>query len=65
MNNEGIKEYISGGHYFSDARQWYTYKYLSPVTHKVWAFYTACILVIMLAAVCININQLLPIKQTI
>ena len=65
MSNEGLKEYISGGHYFSDARKWYTYKYLSPVTHKVWAFYTACILVIMLAAACININQLLPIKQTI
>jgi len=65
MSKEGLKEYISGGHYFSDARKWYTYKYLSPITHKVWAFYTASILVIMLAAACINIRQLLPIKQTI
>jgi len=65
MSKNGIKEYISDGRYFLDARKWYTYKYLSPITHKVWAFYTASILVIMLAAACININQLLPIQQTI
>lgn len=65
MSREGLKEYISNGTYFVDTRKWYSYKYLSPVTHKIWAFYTACILVIMLVALILNMRQLLPIKQPV
>lgn len=61
----GLKEYINSGMYFSDSRKWYNYKYLSAITHKIWAFYVAAALIIMLATISLNINKLLPINQTI
>ena len=65
MTQARLKEYISQGSYFADARKWYVYKYLSPVTHKVWAFYTILVLAIMLVALAMNMNQLLPIQQIV
>lgn len=65
MSQDGLKEYVRLGHYFTDARKWYNYKYLSPIAHKAWAFYTILILIIMLAALGMNIKRLLPIKQIV
>ena len=62
---EGLKAYITSGQYFADARKWYNYKYLSPVTHKIWAIYAILILAFMLTTLGFSINKLLPIKQTI
>lgn len=62
---EGLREYITSGQYFADARKWYNYKYLSPITHKIWAIYAILILVFMLTTLGVSINKLLPIKQTI
>ena len=61
----GLKEYISEGHYFTDARKWYVYKYLSPVTHKVWSFYVVLILIFMIITLAMNIKRLLPMQQTV
>ena len=65
MNSLWLKEYITNGHYFSDAKKWYIYKYLSPVTHRIWAFYAVLLLIFMIAALSINMNRLLPIRQTV
>ena len=62
---EGLKEYISTGNYFADARRWYMYKYLSPVTHRVWSFYTLLVLILMIVTLALNIKRLLPIQQTV
>ena len=62
---EGLKEYISTGNYFDDARRWYIYKYLSPVTHRVWSFYTLLVLILMIVTLALNIKRLLPIQQTV
>lgn len=65
MSQDGLKEYVRLGHYFTDARKWYNYKYLSPIAHKAWAFYTILILIVMLAALGMNIKRLLPVKQIV
>jgi type IV secretion system protein VirB8 len=63
MERKGLKEHIESGDYFKGAREWYNYKYLLPFTHKVWLSYATMLLVLMLLALTININKLLPIKQ--
>jgi type IV secretion system protein VirB8 len=60
-----LKEYISTGHYFTDAKRWYVYKYLSPVSHKIWAFYAVLVLIVVITTLAMNIRRLLPIEQTI
>jgi type IV secretion system protein VirB8 len=63
MEKEDLKEYIESGDYFKDARNWYNWKYILPMTHRVWLFYIFLLSFIMLITLGVNINNLLPIKQ--
>lgn len=65
MNIENLKQYISSGGYFDDSRKWYAYKYLAPISQRVWGMYISVALLCMLAALIMNANMLLPIKQVI
>jgi type IV secretion system protein VirB8 len=65
MNRKGLKEYIESGSYFKDSIEWYGDKYLSPVTHKIWAAYILMLLAVMLAALLSNIDRLLPMIQSV
>lgn len=63
MEKENIKEYIESKQYFKDARDWYNWKYMLPMTHRVWTFYVALAVFIVLLSLIMNINKLLPIKE--
>jgi type IV secretion system protein VirB8 len=63
MDRKGLKEHIESRDYFKSAREWYNYKYLLPFTHRVWLSYATMLLALMLVALSININKLLPIRQ--
>lgn len=63
MDKKGLKEHIESRDYFKCAREWYNYKYLLPFTHRVWLAYATMLLALMLLALTININKLLPIRQ--
>ncbi len=63
IDRKGLREYIESRDYFKHARDWYNYKYLLPLTHRVWLFYATMLLALMLLALTININKLLPIRQ--
>jgi len=63
MDRNGLKEHIESRDYFKNAREWYNYKYLLPLTHRLWLTYAALLLVLMFLALVLNINKLLPIKQ--
>lgn len=65
MEKENLKEYIESKEYFSDARAWYNWKYMLPMSHRVWFFYSALATGLMLLSLIININTLLLIKQTL
>lgn len=63
MEKDNIKEYIESKEYFRDARNWYNWKYILPMTHRVWLFYVAIAVGTILFTLAININKLLPIRQ--
>ena len=63
MEKDNIKEYIETKEYFSDARNWYNWKYMLPLSHRVWLFCTTFATGLVFLALIININKLLPIKQ--
>lgn len=63
MEKENLKEYIESKEYFKDARGWYNWKYMLPMSHRVWFFYAALATGLILFSLVININKLLPIKQ--
>lgn len=63
MSKDNLKDYIESKEYFKDARNWYNWKYILPLTHRVWSLYLLLAAGIMLVALVININNLLPIKE--
>jgi len=63
MEKENLKEYIESKEYFRDARLWYNWKYMLPMSHRVWFFYAALTTSLILISLAINVNKLLPIKQ--
>ncbi|XVN40983.1 MAG: VirB8/TrbF family protein [Rickettsia endosymbiont of Argas persicus] len=60
-----IQEYIKSGEYFIDARKWYSFKYIMPVSHRSLIFLICIVFTILLTINCININVLLPLNERI
>ncbi|ADE29799.1 VirB8 family type IV secretion system protein [Rickettsia prowazekii] len=60
-----IKEYIKSGEYFIDARKWYNFKYILPLSHRSFLFLTCIIFTLLLTLICLNINILLPIHKKV
>lgn len=65
MEHQELKEYLDSKKYFIDARNWYNSKHLFPVSHRIWVSYIFVLVVTLLAALFINIEQLFPIKQRV
>ena len=57
-----IQEYIKSGEYFVDARKWYNFKYILPLSHRSLLLLICTIFTLLLTLICININVLLPIN---
>ncbi|KJW05501.1 virB8 family protein [Rickettsia argasii] len=60
-----IQEYIKSGEYFIDARKWYNFKYILPLSHRSLLLLICTIFTLLLTLVCININILLPINKKV
>ncbi|WP_347938607.1 VirB8/TrbF family protein [Rickettsia oklahomensis] len=60
-----IQEYIKSGKYFIDARQWYNFKYILPLSHRSLLLLTCTTFTLLLTLICININILLPINKKV
>lgn len=59
------KEYIESGEYFEDARKWYNFKYLNPLSHRSLLFFTFLIAIAILFSIAINIYSLLPLVKKV
>ncbi|AFC74030.1 virB8 family protein [Rickettsia montanensis] len=60
-----IQEYIKSGEYFIDARKWYNFKYILPLSHRSLLLLICTIFILLLTLICININMLLPINKKV
>ncbi|UZW39052.1 VirB8 family type IV secretion system protein [Rickettsia conorii] len=60
-----IQEYIKSGEYFIDARKWYNFKYILPLSHRSLLLLICTIFTLLLTLICININILLPINKKV
>ena len=60
-----IQEYIKSGEYFIDARKWYNYKYLSPITQRTLLAIFCCLMLTPLFTTILNIKSLLPLVRQI
>ncbi|WP_392506179.1 virB8 family protein [Rickettsia sp. 2024-CO-Wats] len=60
-----IQEYIKSGEYFIDARKWYNFKYILPLSHRSLLLLICTIFTLLLTLICINIYILLPINKKV
>ncbi|MFY9589848.1 virB8 family protein [Rickettsia endosymbiont of Halotydeus destructor] len=60
-----VQEYIKSGDYFADARKWYNFKYITPLSQRSLLFLACIIFIALLLTICLAINALLPINQKI
>ncbi|MEG8229986.1 virB8 family protein [Candidatus Rickettsia tasmanensis] len=60
-----IQEYIKSGEYFIDARKWYNFKYILPLSHRSLLLFICTIFTLLLTLICISINILLPINKKV
>ncbi|QWB86374.1 hypothetical protein JRD95_00424 [Rickettsia parkeri] len=60
-----IQEYIKSGEYFIDARKWYNFKYILPLSHRSLLLLICTIFTLLLTLTCISINILLPINKKV
>ncbi|WP_342169905.1 VirB8/TrbF family protein [Rickettsia endosymbiont of Seladonia tumulorum] len=60
-----VQEYVKSGEYFSDARKWYSFKYVVPLSSRSLLLLACATFTLLLTIICINIDVLLPIKEKI
>ena len=60
-----IQEYIKSGEYFIDAKQWYNFKYILPLSHRSLLLLICTVFTLLSILICININILLPINEKV
>jgi len=60
-----IQEYIKSGEYFIDARKWYNFKYILPLSHRSLLLLICTIFTLLFTLICINIDILLPINEKV
>lgn len=60
-----LKEYIDSGEYFTDARNWYKYKYIHPFSQRSFIFILSTIICALFIGIVININGLFPVVNQV
>lgn len=60
-----VQEYIKSGEYFSDARKWYSSKYVVPLSSRSLLLLACIMFATLLTIICINIDILLPVNEKI
>ena len=58
-----IKKYVDSKEYFADARKWYMQKYIAPITQRSVVAVSSAICIIMVLALLLNTQILLPLSQ--
>jgi type IV secretion system protein VirB8 len=58
---KSVEEYIKSGEYFRDARSWYNFKYLYPLSQRSFLLFIAAFVATLLLILVLNIYSLLPI----
>jgi type IV secretion system protein VirB8 len=57
---KSLKDYIESGEYFTDAKEWYYFKYIQPFSHRSYLFILTLIILSSFSVILLNINVLLP-----
>jgi type IV secretion system protein VirB8 len=56
-----VQEYIKSGEYFKDARKWYNFKYIYPLSQRSFLLIICVFFTIILVGLALNIRNLFPI----
>ena len=56
-----VQEYIKSGEYFKDARKWYNFKYIYPLSQRSFLLIICTLLSAVLIGLILNIKDLFPI----
>jgi type IV secretion system protein VirB8 len=57
---KSLQEYIKSGEYFTDAKEWYKYKYIHPFSQRSFILILSVVICALFIGVIININSLFP-----
>lgn len=60
-----VQEYIKSGEYFKDARKWYNFKYIYPLTQRSFLLIICTFFLAVLIGLLINIYNLYPIVNQV
>lgn len=63
--SKSLKEYIDSGEYFSDAKDWYKYKYIHPFSQRSFVFILSAIICCIFIVSVVSINDLFPIVNQV
>lgn len=63
--SRSVAKNVKSGQYFEDARQWYTYKYVGPVTERSTLLVMLVVMGLALCVVSYTFYALYPIKEKI
>lgn len=59
----GLREYVSSGEYFTEARKWYNIKYLHPLSYRSVALCAATLFALLALVITMNLNSLFPLVR--
>jgi type IV secretion system protein VirB8 len=62
---ESIKELIESGNYYSDAKSWYHYKYIQPISQRSYILLFSSVAIVVFLGIVVNIKGLLPLTVQI
>jgi type IV secretory pathway component VirB8 len=60
---ESIRDAIKQGSYFEDARKWYMYTYLTPLTERAWLLISCGILLLLAVFTFLTLFFLFPVNK--
>ena len=63
--SNSLQEDIRSGKYFEDAKKWYSFKYITPLTQRSLVLIITGIACIILLGIGLNINSLFPIIKQV
>lgn len=62
---ESIKELIESGKYYADAKSWYRYKYIQPISQRSYVLLFSSVAIVVFLGIVVNIRGLLPLTVQI
>lgn len=65
MTQESIKELIESGDYYKDAKSWYRYKYIQPISQRSYILLFSSVAIVVFLGIVVNIRGLLPLDVQI